>query len=89
MSHYAKPGWMIAIGFICIAIFAVCSTMYGYFIMQTMNKLNEGWACMNKPELKALCDDESVIEKALPWVLMMLGGSVVIFIGKGVGGVLL
>ena len=89
MSQYAKPGWMIGVGFFCLIIFAVCSTMYGYFIMGTMNALNEGWACANKPLVALTCDDKTVIDRALPWCLVMVAGSILIFIGKGVGGVLL
>ena len=44
MTGYAKPGCMIFLGFVGTAIFAVISPMYGYFIMKTMNSLNEGFA---------------------------------------------
>ena len=43
MTGYAKPGWMIFLGFIGTAIFAVVSPMYGYFIMKTMHSLTEGF----------------------------------------------
>lgn len=49
MSHYSKPCSMIAFGFICIAIFGIVSPSYGYFVMQSMNNLNKGWLCREKP----------------------------------------
>lgn len=44
MKDYAKPGWMIVIGIIMTAIFGIISPMYGWFIMEAMNGLNEGYA---------------------------------------------
>jgi len=84
MKGYAKPGWMIFLGFIGTAIFAIVSPMYGYFIMKTMNELNAGYG---ERLLGTL--DGTVLEKALPWCIVMIIGAVVIFISKAVGGVLL
>ena len=84
MTGYAKPGWMIFLGFVGTAIFAVVSPMYGYFIMKTMNSLNEGFA-----ERAAGTLDGTVLDKALPWCIAMIIGACIIFISKAIGGVML
>lgn len=89
MSKYSKPTWMILIGFLGTAIFAVVSPMYGYFIMKTMNELNAGYAEREAAKLLKVEPDETVLEKALIWCIIMIIGAVVIFISKGVGGVML
>lgn len=84
MGKYATPMWMILIGFIGTAIFAVVSPMYGYFIMKTMNALNEGFAERTSGVL-----DGTILDKAMPWCITMIIGACIIFISKAIGGIML
>ena len=84
MAGYAKPGWMILLGFIGTAIFAVVSPMYGYFIMKTMNSLNAGFIKRLEGNL-----DGTVLDEALPWCIAMIVGACIIFISKAIGGIML
>ena len=44
MGHYAQPSWMIIVGIIMTSLFGIISPMFGWFIMEAMNGLNEGYA---------------------------------------------
>lgn len=44
MKKYSTPFSAIFIGIITTSTFAIVSTMYGWFIMKSMNVLNEGYA---------------------------------------------
>ena len=86
MKNYAKPSWMILLGIFATMIFAVISPMYGWFIMEAMNGLNAGYVDRLRAQngLPVLSED-TVFERALPWCIVMIIGSVGLFITKGIG----
>lgn len=95
MTGYARPGWMICLGFLGTIIFAIVSPMYGYFIMKTMNEMNLGYAerliaqettRLTKIETEP---EKTVMDRALIWCIIMIIGSIVIFISKAIGGIML
>ena len=64
--------------------------MYGYFIMSTMNALNEGYLDRIKREFNLpTVSDDTVLDRALPWCGLMLLGAIVIFFSKSIAGILL
>ena len=81
MAHYALPSWMIIIGIVMTAIFGIISPMYGWFIMEAMNGLNEGYTDRllrerGDPEFPPSSDD-TVFERAFFWCIIMIIGAVV------------
>ena len=89
MNSYSKPLWMILIGFLGKAIFGIVAPLYGYFIMKTMNELNEGYAEREIAEMNNTEPEETVLEKSLPWCYIMIAAAFLIFLGKALGGVML
>ena len=75
----------------CTTVFAIISPGYGYFIMKTMNELNAGYADRVRVSngLTPVEEDMTVLDRALPWCGIMTAGALVIFISKGIAGVLL
>lgn len=90
MAKYAKPASTIIFGMIATAIFGIVSPMYGWFIMEAMNGMNEGY--QEKIAFDAgLIESagEGIFDRALPWCIIMLIGAFVIFVFKSLGAVLL
>lgn len=91
MGQYAKPVSLVVFGILGAVVFAVVSTFFGYFIMETMNQMNKGWVCREKPEFCKGDEDfgKGPWELALPYCLIMFGASFLILISKSLSGILL
>ena len=90
MKKYSTPTSSIVCGIFMSIIFGVLGPMYGWWIMQTMNELNAGYKdreLIKKGDPPV--EDLTVFERALPWCLIMVGGSFAIFITKSAGSILL
>ena len=79
VGKFMKPTWKVVIALILTVGTAVFATLYGWWIMRTMTEMN----------MSVLDDSETAVEAVLPWCFVMLGASTMLFICKGIAGLLL
>lgn len=77
VNAHAKPTWKLVVSFLGVFITGGVCPLYGWWVMESMNK-------MNMAAFKGL----SAWDEALPWILIMFGACVVLFIAKSIAGVL-
>ena len=99
MTKYTYPMYAKIIGIFGVILFAIVSPMFGWWIMATMNALNEGYAdrmiaaCIASGQVNPPCppmvSEDGPFDRALFWCIMMIIASILIMITKGVGDVML
>jgi len=77
VNAHSKPVWKLVVAFLCVFIVGGICPLFGWFVMEAMNK-------MNMAKFAGL----SAFDESIPWILIMFGSCFVLFIAKGVAGVL-
>lgn len=78
LGKYAEPVYALVIAAISTCIFAITAPLFGWFLMKVMAEINISYFF-----------GESVIDAALPWCLVMLLASIIMWIFKSLAGVMI